>query len=116
MKKLLSIFIAILIAVCSLNLFACGGGEDPQGQILLGDELVSVEPFVKWEGRYDITNGDDQNPSKVNLYHTATGFTVDFTGSALYVEFDVSVNGNIQAIVYFDDSPKKKRFSFGKNR
>jgi sporulation protein YabP len=27
---------------------------------------------------------------------------------------DVSVNGNIQAIVYFDDSPKKKRFSFGK--
>ena len=29
---------------------------------------------------------------------------------------DVSVNGNIQAIVYFDDSPKKKRFSFGKNR
>lgn len=96
MKKLLSIFIAILIAVCSLNLFACGGGGDPQGQILLGDELVSVEPFVKWEGRYDITNGDDQNPSKVNLYHTATGFTVDFTGSALYVEFDVSVNGNNQ--------------------
>ena len=29
---------------------------------------------------------------------------------------DVSVNGNIHAIVYFDDSPKKKRFSFGKNR
>ncbi|MBR5780147.1 MAG: YabP/YqfC family sporulation protein [Clostridia bacterium] len=29
---------------------------------------------------------------------------------------EVSVNGNIQAIVYFDDSPKKKRFSFGKNR
>ena len=27
---------------------------------------------------------------------------------------DVSVNGNIQAIVYFDDSPKKKRSSFGK--
>ena len=27
---------------------------------------------------------------------------------------DVSVNGNIQAIIYFDDSPKKKRFSFGK--
>ena len=27
---------------------------------------------------------------------------------------DVSVNGNIQAIVYFDDSPKKKRFPFGK--
>ncbi len=29
---------------------------------------------------------------------------------------DISVNGNIQAIVYFDDAPKKKRFSFGKNR
>ena len=27
---------------------------------------------------------------------------------------DVSVNGNIQAIVYFDGTPKKKRLSFGK--
>lgn len=27
---------------------------------------------------------------------------------------EVSVNGNVQAIVYFDDPPKKKRFSFGK--
>ena len=30
---------------------------------------------------------------------------------------DVSINGNIHAIVYFDDAPKRKRLStFGKNK
>ncbi len=30
---------------------------------------------------------------------------------------DVSVHGNVQAIVYFDETPKKKRFgSFGKSK
>lgn len=96
MKKLLSLLISILIIACSLSAFACGG-KDPTGQVLTGSDLTSsTQKYVKWEGRYDVTEGDDLNPSKVNLYHTATGFTVDFIGTALYVDFDSTISGNSQ--------------------
>lgn len=47
----------------------------------------SEEPLVKWEGRYEYKIGDAAIPNMMYLYHTATGFTVDFYGTSLAVEF-----------------------------
>lgn len=45
------------------------------------------DPLVKWEGRYEYKIGDASLPNMMFLYHTATGFTVDFYGTSLAVEF-----------------------------
>lgn len=45
------------------------------------------ERLVKWEGRYEYKIGDVDIPNMMFLYHTATGFTVDFYGTSLAVEF-----------------------------
>lgn len=47
----------------------------------------SEEPLIKWEGRYEYKIGDANVPNMMYLYHTATGFTVDFYGTSLEVEF-----------------------------
>ena len=47
----------------------------------------SEETLVKWEGRYEYKIGDADVPNMMYLYHTATGFTVDFYGTSLEVEF-----------------------------
>ena len=54
----------------------------------------SAKPYVKWEGRYAFTQEQGEQPAKVTLYHSATGFTIDFTGTELYVEFDSTISGN----------------------
>ena len=51
-----------------------------------GEELVSTTSYVKWEGRYEYVTNQDTG-DMVYLYHTATGFTVDFIGTELEVDF-----------------------------
>ena len=95
MKKLLSIILTFSICFCACGLGGCGNPvEQEKVNVICSDDLVSSTPYVKWEGRYSYTQGENNEPSKVNLYHSATGFTVDFTGTELYVEFETKVAGD----------------------
>ena len=92
------------MVVLSCMLFtAC---DKPQGQsvdVLVGEDLVSQTPYVKWEGRYSYTEATANQPAKVNLYHSATGFTIEFTGTELYVEFDcLLANGSSSHQPYYN--------------
>lgn len=96
MKKYLSL---ALVAVLLLGLMTFAGcrKEEPQepGVNLLTaeDMLPGSAAYVKIEGRYDYTEADGSDPGRINLYHTASGFTVTFTGTALYAEFYSEVTG-----------------------
>ncbi len=94
MKKILSILISVTLCFISSVIFsACDKGSD--GQTISGSALVSQSnPLVKWEGRYAFFDADGETPARVTQYHSATGFTVDFTGTSLYVEFDSIVSGS----------------------
>ena len=59
-------------------------------------------PLVKWEGRYEYKIGDVDKPNMVYLYHTATGFTVDFYGTSLKVTFYHYVSDSATANIYYD--------------
>lgn len=92
--------IVLLLVLALLSALCLGGcrqepAEEPGMQILVGDDfLPAQQTFVKWEGRYDFTEANGSNPARVNLYHTASGFTVEFTGTALYVEFYAEIANN----------------------
>jgi hypothetical protein len=96
MKKLLSFILSLTLALSLCAVSACAGSNDGGGQgvkLISGNDLVSNEPFVKWEGRYSFTESDGDLPAKVNLYHSATGFTIEFTGTELYVTFESEISG-----------------------
>ncbi len=96
MKKRISIFFSLLFtAVAFLGcLSACVEEEEKGVNFLYGETLIEKQaPIVKWEGRYDYTPGEGGQAAKVNLYHTASGFTVEFTGTSLTVEFDSQLKG-----------------------
>lgn len=94
MKRFITILLVIVL-VFGVGVFGASCKDTPDGQILVGSDFIAEQKaYVKWEGRYDYTQGEGSNPSKINLYHTASGFTVDFVGSALYVEFDCTISGN----------------------
>ena len=101
MKKTLSLLLAAILLLVSVSLFtSCTpSGELPPGErTLVGAELLGTNPAsVKWEGRYDFTDAAGETPAKLNLYHTASGFTVTFVGTSLWVEFDAKVSGNSQS-------------------
>ncbi|MBR5192212.1 MAG: hypothetical protein IKW33_02235 [Clostridia bacterium] len=93
MKKILSLIISLV--VCFSVIVGFSGCESPQGQKIEGQELVSsTTPYVKWEGRYAFFEEDGEEPARVTTYHSATGFTIDFTGTELYVEFYSEISGN----------------------
>lgn len=95
MKKILSILLTLVVSIVGCLFTACGDtGEEQKVNVIVGDDLVSATPYVKWEGRYSYEKSENNEPSKVNLYHSATGFTVDFTGTELYVEFESKVSGD----------------------
>lgn len=64
---------------------------------LSGEDLLSTEEgtIVKWEGRYEFKQGEGTSPSMVYLYHTATGFTVDFVGTSLTVDFFAELKNQV---------------------
>lgn len=66
----------------------------------------------------NITSVDDVLSFDESLVSLAVGDTVlNISGNGLSIKNlslengNITVNGSISAIVYFDDSPKKKRFS-----
>lgn len=95
-KKWCSLALALTFCVgAGSALSACGGEEKEPVQVLIGEDFLDTEkPYIKWEGRYDYTEGEGNSPDKINLYHTASGFTVDFVGTALYVEFSSEIAGD----------------------
>lgn len=95
-KKWCSLALALTFCVgAGSALSACGGEEKERVQVLIGEDFLDTEkPYIKWEGRYDYTEGEGNSPDKINLYHTASGFTVDFVGTALYVEFSSEIAGD----------------------
>ena len=91
----------VLLTLCLMLCFSACNKEnrtETGGQILAGEDFLSKDTvYVKWEGRYDYTEQQGSNPGKINLYHTASGFTVEFVGTALYVEFDSKVTGDMES-------------------
>ena len=96
MKKWLKVLVSAVLCLGFVFALPACGGETPQNQVktLLGDDFLAQEPYIKWEGRYDYTAPEGNEPGKINLYHTASGFTVDFTGTELFVDFDCTVQGD----------------------
>ena len=97
MKKLISLFLVTALLFTFVAAFSsCDTPEEPPAgvKMLVGAELLGTNPsYVKWEGRYDFTDAEGSSPAKLNFYHTASGFTVTFVGTALWVEFDATVAG-----------------------
>ena len=48
--------------------------------VISGSLLNNEDSLVKWNGRYEFKIGDKNTPTVMFLYHTATGFTIDFYG------------------------------------
>lgn len=77
--------------------------------------------FLSLDSRNDlnITSVDDVLSFDDSLISLAVGETVlNISGEGLSIKNlsiengDITVNGLVSAIVYFDNTPKKKRFSF----
>lgn len=99
MKKYLSAALILVLLLSMLSLSGCREEEPeaPKVDLLLAEELLPADKaYVKLEGRYDYTAPNGSDPGRVNLYHTASGFTVQFTGTALYVEFYSEISGDSQ--------------------
>jgi hypothetical protein len=93
MKRFLSLLLILIICLSAGTIFsACK--QESVGK-LSGTQLYdSSTPFVKWEGRHTFSQAEGEQPAKVTMYHSATGFTIDFTGTSLYVEFESTISGN----------------------
>lgn len=63
----------------------------------------TLNPLIKWEGRYRISIGNRNEKTKVYLYHTATGFNIDFEGTYLEVTFHHSQENDIYFDLAIDD-------------
>ncbi len=83
--------------------------------------MNSKKHFLSLDSRssLNITSVDDVISFDETLISLAVGETIlNISGEGLSIKNlslengDITVNGNISAMVYFDDTPKKKRFSF----
>ncbi len=97
MKKIFSLILALAIALSVCVTFSACKPTNDGVKVLSGEDLIAQTPFVKWEGRYAFNQAEGDSPANVTLYHSATGFTVEFTGTELYVEFDSTVSGNSES-------------------
>lgn len=93
-------------------------GISPFSTLAASRLIDEVDPLVKWEGRYEYKVGNINTPSMVYLYHTATGFTIDFYGTSLEVDFYTSMNDVIYYDYSIDDETlpniNNRRFSLSK--
>lgn len=70
-----------------------------------GIDLTNKENnIIKWEGRYEYKQKSSTHPDMMLLYHTATGFTVDFYGTELSAEFfhAKDLSGTLGGDIYYD--------------
>ena len=97
MKKFKALFLALLITF-SACMFACDCQNAGGKNNLSGSDLDNAEKYyIKWEGRYEYKTNEDTGTDSVYLYHTATGFTVDFTGTELKVSFNSKISGDSES-------------------
>ena len=135
--------IPFLLSVLSLFLVGCNkqnqttptssdGGTTSESSSAIEDEDVlsdvkliksnnlnrTEEPLIKWEGRYEYKIGNADLPNMMFLYHTATGFTVDFYGTSLSVEFyhASSIGGSSGGDIYYDYAIDNETLPNIKNR
>lgn len=105
-NKILITVSALVLALSSMAISACSpkqpneyaGYDVVDVNKLDGRNLVTAgdKPAVKWEGRYEYKD------EMIYLYNAATGYTVDFVGTELSVEFWHD-KGNIYYDVALDD-------------
>ena len=148
MKK--SLIFALVLTTVSTSLFSCGPSSS-EPSVLPTDEPTSAsvetptineeetnvkilkendlknENFniIKWEGRYEYREKDSSLSSMMLLYHTATGFTIDFCGTELKTkffhakDFESTTAADIYYDVKVDDeilpNTYKRRFFLPKN-
>ena len=89
---------------------------------LTNDELE----IIKWEGRHEYKEKTSSLPGMMMVYHTATGFTIDFYGSELKADFfhAKDFNGTLDDDIYYDvkiddevlPNTVKRRFKLPKNK
>ncbi len=86
---LLAFLLCFTFVGCDKNPPNGGGGDDetiPTTKSVSAQTLVDNQnPLVKWQGRYEYRTYKDY--PMVMMYHTATGFTVDFYGTELKATF-----------------------------
>ena len=87
--KLKKIFACLIVAVI-LFVSGCSSkkSEDDSLQTIsyIAGETLNNSSVVRWIGRTEYS----QSEKKVYTYYTATGFTVNFEGRALYVKFSAT--------------------------
>lgn len=92
MKKIVKYFgIVLAIVVCVPFFSACGPKEEeiiPETKLVSGETLSDENnKYIKWQGRYEYKQATQSDKAQVALYFAATGFTVDFYGTYLKVNF-----------------------------
>ncbi len=100
-------------------------GQESHPSRIDAQKLVSDRALVKWEGRYEYKLGDLNTPTMVYLYHTATGFSIDFYGTSLTVGFYHYLNEKETTDIYYDfaldeetlpNPVEGRRFSLSKDK
>ena len=61
---------------------SCASNNSASASYIAGDDLTN-QSFVHWIGRTEYSSTEE----KVYTYYSATGFTVDFVGTELYVTY-----------------------------
>ena len=87
--KIKKIFACLIMAVI-LFVSGCSFGNsdktDSQDVSYIAGETLNDSSVVRWIGRTEYS----QSEEKVYTYFTATGFTVNFTGTSLYVKYSAT--------------------------
>ena len=67
MKKLISIILSLMVVLsCCMLCTACDKTQGQSIKVLVGEDLISETPYVKWEGRDSYTEAQNNQPAKVN--------------------------------------------------
>ena len=71
-----------------------------EGKSLTNDDIN----IIKWEGRYEYREEKNSLPSMMLIYHTATGFTLDFYGTEVSATFyhAKDLNNTLACNIYYD--------------
>lgn len=103
-KKILSIIITTILVIflssCSISSSKSNPTKPAQNKIKLIEKDLLVDEYVKWEGRYEKKEIDDKE--MVMIYHTATGFTIDFYGTKLQTTFYHKASENGGSNIYYN--------------
>ena len=79
-----------ILACCFLAVFTflagCTFSQKTPGEAYLSGEQLQDSSLVRWIGRTEYSESE----KRVYTYFTATGFTVNFSGTELYVTYNAT--------------------------